>query len=115
MTDRTNQRRLQHVGQRPESTRLPGCCITDIHELKSNRGEIMRILVSIIAIPVLVLNMAVAQSSKQDRGRSNDRASKSNLQPAATDPVTGRGTSGRISKWTGVFGSNTFTLGDSNI
>ena len=64
---------------------------------------------------MLLLNVAVAQSSKQGGAKSNDRASTSNLQPAATNPVAGRGTPGRISKWTGVFGSDTFTLGDSNI
>ena len=34
---------------------------------------------------------------------------------AGTNPVTGSGTPGQVAKWTGVSGSNTFTLGDSNI
>ncbi len=34
---------------------------------------------------------------------------------ATTNPVTGSGFAGRIAKWTGVFGSNTFVLGNSAI
>ena len=34
---------------------------------------------------------------------------------AASNPVVGSGTPGQITKWARVFGSNTFTVGDSNI
>ncbi len=37
------------------------------------------------------------------------------ITPAAAGSVTGSGTTGRLSKWSGVSGSNTFTLDDSNI
>jgi hypothetical protein len=37
------------------------------------------------------------------------------ITPAAASQVVGGGTPGRISKWTGVSGSSTYVLGDSNI
>jgi hypothetical protein len=41
---------------------------------------------------------------------------KQRVAPAsASNPVVGSGTSGQITKWTGGFGSNTFTVGDSSI
>ena len=39
----------------------------------------------------------------------------SSLNLAATNPVGGSGTPGRIARWSGVFGTNTYTLGDSAI
>jgi hypothetical protein len=44
------------------------------------------------------------------------RSKSQNVTPAAaSNPVTGSGTTGQIPKWTGVDGGNSFTIGDSNI
>jgi hypothetical protein len=50
-----------------------------------------------------------AQSGKPQLGAKGQGA------PAQNAAVSGGGTSGRISKWAGVSGSNTFVLGDSGI
>ena len=76
----------------------------------------MKRVISTTAMIALLINMAAAQSATQRGAKSDHKESSGNTQPAAaSSPVTGSGTPGRISKWTGVFGSTNFTLGDSNI
>jgi hypothetical protein len=64
---------------------------------------------SLLAILVLLGSAAVAQEpSKQ--------AKKQAIAPAAaSNPVTGSGTTGQIPKWLGSDGANSFILGNSNI
>jgi hypothetical protein len=66
-------------------------------------------LFSLLAILVLLGSAAVAQEpSKQ--------AKKQAIAPAAaSNPVVGSGSAGQITKWTGIEGTNTYTVGDSNI
>src|SRR6185295_6266515 len=76
----------------------------------------MKRLVSAITITVVLSSLAVAQSNKQPGPKSDNKESGGIVQPAAVaNPVAGSGTPGRISKWSGVFGSSTFTISDSNI
>ncbi len=70
-------------------------------------------LICTMTFLLLLCNLTFAQSTKQ-AGAMN-KETHQNLQSAAANPVTGGGTPGRISRWTGVDGSNTFTLGNSNI
>src|SRR5882724_1784585 len=64
---------------------------------------------SIALIFVFLVGAAFAQdTTKQNK--------KQTIAPAAaSNPVTGSGTAGQITKWTGVSGSNTYVVGDSNI
>jgi hypothetical protein len=64
---------------------------------------------SLISIVALLASTTFAQQpNKQGKNQS--------LTPqAAAGSVTGSGTPGRLSRWTGVDSSNTFTLGNSNI
>jgi hypothetical protein len=74
----------------------------------------MRRHICTLAILLLLVNLTLAQSTRQ-AGTKKKEAS-ANLQPAAAgNPVTGSGTPGRLSKWTGVDGSNSFSLGNSNV
>jgi hypothetical protein len=60
-------------------------------------------------ILVLALTIATAQGQTQTTGRQT-------VAPAAAgNPVTGSGTTGRLARWTGSDGSNSFTLGNSII
>ena len=63
-----------------------------------------------IVLTLLVLTCVVlAQDSPK-------QARKQAIVPlAGSNPVVGSGTAGQITKWTGVSGSNTYTVGDSNI
>jgi hypothetical protein len=64
---------------------------------------------SLLSMITLLVSAVVAQEPMK-------KAREIRVGPAASgNPVTGSGTAGHISKWTGVFGSNTFTLGDTNI
>src|ERR1041384_5343498 len=69
---------------------------------KHNRGF------SIALILVFLAGAAFAQSSSK-------KAKQQAIAPLAGSSVTGSGTPGQISKWTGVSGSNTYTIGDTNI
>ena len=75
----------------------------------------MKRAISTTTMIALLISMTSAQSTKQLGAKSRENQSSGNTQLATGNPVLGSGTPGRISKWTGVFGSNTFTLGDSNI
>jgi hypothetical protein len=61
-----------------------------------------------------VLIIAFTLSSAAAQQRSN-RTFEPQAATAASNPVTGSGTTGQIPKWTGVDGANSFTIGDSNI
>jgi hypothetical protein len=64
----------------------------------------------LLAILLLLVVAAWAQESTR-RGKFN-----ASVTPNATsNPVVGGGSAGQITKWTGVDGSNTYTVGDSNI
>src|SRR6266496_1436325 len=64
---------------------------------------------SIALILVFLTGAAFAQKPmKQEK--------KQAIVPSAgSNPVVGSGTPGQITKWTGVSGSNTYSIGDSNI
>ena len=72
----------------------------------------MRKLSYTIIVLVLGFNLVSAQSIKQTKAK-DVKQSGSNFQVAAAAPVTGSGTTGRLSKWIGVPGSS--VLGDSNV
>ena len=75
----------------------------------------MKRLLCAIAILALLFQAAV-QASAQARAESSNKRGPGTVGPAATGgAVSGSGTPGRLSKWTGVTGSSTFTLGDSLI
>jgi hypothetical protein len=75
----------------------------------------MKRLIGTLALLVLLVNLAQAQSTRQAATKQDKAAKSANLQAAAASNVTGSGTPGRLSKWVGTSGSNTFVLGDSNI
>jgi hypothetical protein len=62
----------------------------------------------------LLLSAASYRTSAQQLAAKKDR-SQSAAPQASSNPVTGSGTVGRLSKWTGVDGANSFSLGNSNI
>ena len=67
-----------------------------------------RSLIALISVLALLAGAVSAQeAAKQKRSTA--------LAAAGSEPVTGSGTPGRISKWSGVFGTETYTLGNSNI
>jgi hypothetical protein len=66
----------------------------------------------------ITLAITLCLSAISLQGQAQELIKKANTKtvaPAAASSVTGSGTPGRISKWSGIAGSNTFTLGDSNI
>jgi hypothetical protein len=74
----------------------------------------MKRLICILAILIVTFNLSQAQSRRQPGvGKVNQESSNSIQPTAAGNAVTGSGTPGRLSRWTGVDGSNTFTLGNS--
>jgi hypothetical protein len=71
---------------------------------------------SMVILFALVSGASFAQDPSTRNPEAKKAARQSNLVPTASgNPVTGSGTAGRLSKWTGVDGSNTFTLGNSII
>src|ERR1044071_5207529 len=73
-----------------------------------------RLLYSLLTL-VLLLNLALAQTAKKAGSKPEDKSTSATVQPAAAGPVSGSGSAGQITKWVGVDGSNTFTIGDSAI
>ena len=66
----------------------------------------------------IALAMTLCLSALCYQGQAQELAKKDKnraITPAATGSVAGSGTPGRISKWSGVSGSSTYVLGDSNI
>ena len=71
---------------------------------------------SIILIIALAVSGALAQNIGPRKTASSNQKHQASLAPAAGgNPVMGSGTAGRLSKWNGVDGSNSFSLGSSNI
>jgi hypothetical protein len=66
-------------------------------------------LLALISLWALLASLSLAQQpAKQTRRQT--------ILPTATgNPVVGSGSAGLLSKWTGVDGSNTFTIGNANI
>jgi hypothetical protein len=63
---------------------------------------------SVLITIVLLASSPLAQElTKKEKNKT--------VTPAGASSVIGSGTPGRISKWSGVSGSNTYVLGDSNI
>jgi hypothetical protein len=57
-----------------------------------------------------------AASDRTPAQQSAKREKKQSVAPAATaNPVIGAGTPGRLSKWAGIEGTSTYSLGDANI
>jgi hypothetical protein len=64
----------------------------------------------------LAITLCLSAASYQGQAQEPAKKDKNKtIAPAASNPVIGSGTPGRISKWTGVDGSNSFSLGNSNI
>jgi hypothetical protein len=73
-------------------------------------------LICTFAILILTGNLSLAQSTRQSPTQKHNKESSSRVQPqAAGNAVTGSGTTGRLARWTGSDGSNTFSLGNSII
>jgi hypothetical protein len=71
-------------------------------------------LISFIIILLLTPGIGFTQNLKKQNPEA--KAPQQALAPAAAgNPVTGSGTTSRLSRWTGVDGSNSFTLGNSII
>ena len=72
-----------------------------------------RIFIIVLAIS-LCLNATTYQTQAQEptakKGKSQTVAPQ-----AGSSPVVGSGSPGRLSKWTGVFGTETYSIGNSNI
>jgi hypothetical protein len=71
-------------------------------------------LISLITIFLLTCGIGFTQTITKPKAQN--RAPQQAVTPAATsNPVTGSGTVGRIAKWTGVDGANSFSIGNTNI
>ena len=63
-----------------------------------------------------MMTLCTSAASYRTQGQELTKKDKNKtVTPAAANSVTGGGTPGRISKWSGVSGSTTYVLGDSNI
>lgn len=71
----------------------------------------MQMRQSLFALISIVTLLAVAASAQETARRSKSQI----FAAAGSNPVVGSGTPGQITKWTGVFGSSTYSIGDSNI
>ena len=67
-----------------------------------------RMIFSLLSILALWIGQATAQESRQ-------QGKKEKVAPQAAGALTGSGAPGRVAKWTGVSGSETYSLGNSNI
>jgi hypothetical protein len=66
---------------------------------------------ALILMIALLLSYGAAAQEQSAQKKSNAQQTPA----AAASPVSGSGTAGQLTKWTGVQGSNTYTLGDSII
>src|SRR6185295_12752571 len=64
-------------------------------------------LLAFISIMALLASQSLAQDPKKQE--------KKQAASSTSNPVVGSGTAGQMTKWTGVDGSNTFSVGDSNV
>lgn len=62
-----------------------------------------------------ILLLACAVLNASHAFAQNPQAKRAQQAQAASTPVAGSGTPGQVTKWTGVSGENTFTVGDSII
>ena len=69
-----------------------------------HRQKIFSLFITLILLAGTPLAQELA---KKDKNRT--------ITPAAGNPVTGSGMAGRLSKWTGVDGTNSFSLGNSGV
>jgi hypothetical protein len=71
-------------------------------------------LISFITIFLLTCGVGFTQTITKPKAQSS--VPQQAVTPAAAgNPVTGSGTVGRIAKWTGVDGANSFSIGNTNI
>lgn len=71
-------------------------------------------LISLITILLLTCGISFTQTNTKPKTQS--RTSQQVVTPAASSAtVTGSGTVGRIAKWTGVDGANSFSIGNTNL
>jgi hypothetical protein len=64
-------------------------------------------LLALISILALLASQSLAQDPKKQE--------KKQAASSTSTPVVGSGTAGQMTRWTGVDGSNTFSVGDSNV
>jgi hypothetical protein len=69
---------------------------------------------SIVTVLIVAFTLSGAHAQEQ-RPAKKAKGSNQSIAPLAASSVIGSGTPGQITKWTGVFGSNTYTVGDSII
>jgi hypothetical protein len=75
-------------------------------------GMCMQLSYRLFSIILLLAFLTGAVFAQEPTKRSKSQ----NVTPyAASNPVTGSGNAGQITKWTGIEGTNTYTVGDSNI
>ena len=80
-----------------------------ITEMKRLRLSAMLLLLA------LLLGGAIAQEQPKKKPDQKQTAGQA-ISPAATPaPVVGSGTPGKVTKWSGIFGSSTYVVGDSVI
>jgi hypothetical protein len=71
---------------------------------------------SMVIILALASGGSFAQNPSTHDPEAKKTARQSSIVPTTSgNPVTGSGTTGRLGKWTGVDGSNSFTSGNSII
>jgi hypothetical protein len=82
----------------------------------------IRLSISFILLTIFtIVAMGQNPSSREHQDKTTFRSSINRLSesikvaPAAGTPVSGNGTPGQLAKWTGVDGSNSYTLGNSLI
>jgi hypothetical protein len=96
------------------------------HKKYQNQGELsvtfIRLSISLILLTILtIVAMGQNPSSRENQDKTTVRSSINRLSenikiaPAAGTPVSGSGTPGQLVKWTGVDGSNSYSLGNSLI
>src|SRR5262245_746095 len=77
--------------------------------------SIERVVLVILTL-ALAVSAGLTQTLKQKQTEIKPAAKQQSVAPAAaSNPVTGSGTPGRLARWAGVSGSSTFVIGDSNI
>jgi hypothetical protein len=64
---------------------------------------------------LIILFSSISSAQAQSRGLAKKEPDKAIAQAVGSTPVAGSGTTGQIPKWLGQDGSNTYTIGNSNI
>jgi hypothetical protein len=64
---------------------------------------------------LIILILALLMSSSFAQEAAKKEKNKAATPQAAGNPVTGSGTPGQLTKWTGVDGSNSYSVGNSSI